>query len=98
MVGTLYGFNRTRGPGTNNSESLSKTKGGSPVIAYPKKRKGSKSYAQQIIDILFSANRKRNAWSCVSDDKGPCASLERKWSNTVEIVWEKLKEGKDVAF
>ena len=24
--------------------------------------------------------------------------LEREWSNTVELVWEKLKNGKDVAF
>jgi len=68
-----------------------------PVIAFPKKRKGSKSYAQRIIDVYITPGEKEMLGLVFPMTKDPVI-LEREWSNTVELVWEKLKTGKDVAF
>ena len=62
MVGTLYGL----GVGPGDPELITvkafRILKESPVIAYPGKRKGSKSYAQQIIDVYFRSTGKGNAW------------------------------------
>jgi precorrin-2/cobalt-factor-2 C20-methyltransferase len=97
MIGTLYGL----GVGPGDPELLTvkafrKLKEAS-VIAYPKKRKGSKSYAQRIIDVYITPGEKEMLGLVFPMTKDP-EILEREWSNTVEIVWEKLKTGKDVAF
>lgn len=97
MIGTLYGL----GVGPGDPELLTvkafrKLKE-SPVIAYPKKRKGSKSYAQKIIDVYVDPTEKEMLGLVFPMTKDPTI-LEREWSNTVDIVWEKLKTGKDVAF
>ena len=56
MIGTLYGLGVGPGdPELITVKAFRKLKE-SPVIAYPKKQKGSKSYAQKIIDVYFSAN------------------------------------------
>ena len=97
MIGTLYGL----GVGPGDPELLTvkafrKLKE-SPVIAYPKKRKGSKSYAQKIIDVYVDPAEKEMLGLVFPMTKDPTI-LEREWSNTVDLVWEKLKTGKDVAF
>jgi precorrin-2/cobalt-factor-2 C20-methyltransferase len=97
MLGTLYGLGVGPGdPELITVKAFRKLKE-SPVIAYPKKQKGSKSYAQRIIDVYFQPNEKEMLGLVFPMTKDP-ETLERKWSETVETVWEKLREGKDVAF
>jgi precorrin-2/cobalt-factor-2 C20-methyltransferase len=97
MIGTLYGL----GVGPGDPELITvkafRTIKESPVIAYPKKRKGSKSYAHQIVDVYINPAEKEMLGLVFPMTKDPTI-LEREWSNTVEMVWEKLREGKDVAF
>lgn len=97
MIGTLYGV----GVGPGDPELLTikafrKLKE-SDVIAYPKKRKGSKSYAHRIIDVYVTPGEKEMLGLVFPMTKDPDI-LEREWSHTVEQVWEHLKIGKDVAF
>ncbi|WCK56475.1 precorrin-2 C(20)-methyltransferase [Aneurinibacillus sp. Ricciae_BoGa-3] len=97
MVGTLYGI----GVGPGDPELITvkafRRLKDSPVIAYPKKRKGSKSYAHKIIDVYVNPAEKEMLGLVfpMSKDK---SILEREWSITVETVWSRLQEGKDVAF
>lgn len=69
----------------------------SPVIAYPKKLKGSKSYAHRIVDVYINPEEKDMLGLVFPMTKDE-AVLEREWTNSVELVYGKLKEGKDVAF
>lgn len=97
MVGTLFGLGIGPGdPELITVKAFRKLKE-SPVIAYPKKQKGSKSYAQRIIDVYFQPNEKEMLGLVFPMTKDPDV-LVRKWNETVEKVWEKLQEGKDVAF
>lgn len=97
MLGTLYGL----GVGPGDPELITvkafRRLKESPVIAYPKKQKGSKSYAQKIIDVYVNPNDKEMLGLVFPMTKDETI-LERKWSETVESVWEKLQEGKNVAF
>lgn len=97
MHGTLYGL----GVGPGDPELITvkafRVLKESPVIAYPKKRKGSKSYAHQIVDVYIDANEKEMLGLVFPMTKDP-EILEKEWSATVEMVWERLAEGKDVAF
>jgi len=69
----------------------------SPVIAYPKKIRGSKSYAHRIVDVYINPEEKDMLGLVFPMTKDE-AVLEREWTKSVELVYEKLKEGKDVAF
>ncbi|MGE8035617.1 precorrin-2 C(20)-methyltransferase [Lysinibacillus sp. KCTC 33748] len=69
----------------------------SPVIAYPKKLKGSKSYAHRIVDVYINPEEKDMLGLVFPMTKDE-AVLEREWTKSVQLVYEKLKEGKDVAF
>jgi len=68
-----------------------------PVVAYPKKLKGSKSYAHRIVEVYINPEEK-DMLGLVFPMTKDQAILDREWGNTVELVWEKLSEGKDVAF
>lgn len=69
----------------------------SPVIAYPKKLKGSKSYAHRIVDVYINPAEKDMLGLVFPMTKDE-AILEREWTKSVELVYEKLQQGKDVAF
>ena len=97
MLGTLYGLGVGPGdPELITVKALRKLKE-SPVIAYPKKQKGSKSYAQKIIEVYLEPNEKE-MMGLVFPMTKDVEILEKMWNETVESVWEKLNEGKDVAF
>lgn len=68
-----------------------------PVIAYPKKLKGSKSYAHRIVEVYINPDEK-DMLGLVFPMTKDKAILDREWHQTVELVWQKLAEGKDVAF
>jgi len=97
MIGTLYGL----GVGPGDPELITvkayRILKESPVIAYPKSRKGSKSYAHRIIDIYVNPNEKDMLGLIFPMTKDQ-AVLDQEWTNTVDLVWSKLSEGKDVAF
>ena len=69
----------------------------SPVIAYPRKRKGSKSYAHRIVEVYIRPEEKEMLGLVFPMTKDE-SILNREWNETVEKVFQKLSEGKDVAF
>lgn len=96
-LGTLYGL----GVGPGDPELITvkafRVIQESPVIAYPRKRKGSKSYAHRIVEVYIRPEEKEMLGLVFPMTKDQ-AILDREWNETVQKVWEKLKEGKDVAF
>lgn len=96
-IGTLYGL----GVGPGDPELITvkafRVIQESPVIAYPRKRKGSKSYAHRIVEVYIRPEEKEMLGLVFPMTKDQ-AILDREWNETVEKVWEKLNEGKDVAF
>lgn len=95
--GTLYGL----GVGPGDPELITvkafRILQESPVIAYPRKRKGSKSYAHRIVEVYIRPEEKEMLGLVFPMTKNE-AVLEREWTRASEEVWQKLKEGKDVAF
>jgi precorrin-2/cobalt-factor-2 C20-methyltransferase len=96
-VGTLYGL----GVGPGDPELITvkafRRLMDTPVIAYPRKRKGSKSYAHQIAEAYINPQEKEMLGLVFPMTKDK-EMLEREWNKTVASVWEYLREGKDVAF
>jgi len=96
-IGTLYGIGV--GPGdpeliTVKAFRLLKE---SPVIAYPKKRMGSKSYAHQIAELYVNPTEKEMLGLVFPMTKDQ-EVLEMEWARATAQVWEQLRQGKDVAF
>ncbi|AIQ12241.1 precorrin-2 C(20)-methyltransferase [Paenibacillus durus] len=96
-TGTLYGIGV--GPGdpeliTVKAFRLMKE---CPVIAYPKKRMGGKSYALEIVELYINTAEK-NMLGLVFPMTKDQETLDREWSRTVAQCWEHLKEGRDIAF
>ncbi|TDG00335.1 precorrin-2 C(20)-methyltransferase [Paenibacillus piri] len=69
----------------------------SPVIAYPRKKMGAKSYALAITELYVNTEEKTMVGLTFPMTRDREA-LELQWSKTVASVWEHLREGKDVAF
>lgn len=96
-IGTLYGL----GVGPGDPELITvkafRVIQETPVIAYPRKRKGSKSYAQRIVDVYIRPGEKEMLGLVFPMTKDQ-AILDAEWRKTIEIVYDKLQEGKDVAF
>lgn len=96
-IGTLYGL----GVGPGDPELITvkafRVIQETPVIAYPRKRKDSKSYAQRIVDVYIRPGEKEMLGLVFPMTKDQ-AILDAEWRKTIEIVYDKLQEGKDVAF
>ncbi|USG64531.1 precorrin-2 C(20)-methyltransferase [Brevibacillus ruminantium] len=97
-IGTLYGI----GVGPGDPELITvkafRLLQQSPVVAYPKKRMGSKSYAHQICELYVKPAPDKEMLGLVFPMTKDKEILEREWNNTADLVWERLREGKDVAF
>lgn len=96
-IGTLYGV----GVGPGDPELITvkafRILKESPVIAYPRKRMGAKSYAYEIVE-LYVDTAKKSMLGLVFPMTKDQEELDREWNNTVELIWEHLRSGRDVAF
>jgi precorrin-2/cobalt-factor-2 C20-methyltransferase len=95
--GTLYGL----GVGPGDPELITvkafRVLQECSVITYPKKLRGSKSYAHRIVEVYIRPEQKEMlglVFPMTKDEE----ILNREWNKNVEIIYEKLVEGKDVAF
>jgi precorrin-2/cobalt-factor-2 C20-methyltransferase len=96
-LGTLYGVGV--GPGdpelvTVKAYRLLQT---SPVIAYPNKRMGGKSYALKIVELFVNPAEKTMlglVFPMTKDEE----VLQRHWAEAVEKVWSYIRTGRDVVF
>ncbi|OQP17163.1 precorrin-2 C(20)-methyltransferase [Geobacillus zalihae] len=97
MTGTLYGI----GVGPGDPELMTvkayRRLKEADVIAYPKKGRQSKSYAEQIIDAYFAPEEKRRLGLHFPMTKD-VAVLEPKWNEAADAIWAELSAGRDVAF
>nr|WP_255570551.1 precorrin-2 C(20)-methyltransferase [Cohnella sp. CFH 77786] len=96
-MGTLYGL----GVGPGDPELITvkafRIMKESPVIAYPRKKMGAKSYALTIAELYVNTQEKEMIGLTFPMTKDREA-LEKQWDKTVRAVWEHLSQGKDVAF
>jgi len=95
--GTLYGIGV--GPGDPELITLKafRTLQECPVIAYPKKMRGSKSYAYKIAEVFIRPEEKEMLgliFPMTKDEE----VLKREWNKAVDEIYGKIANGKDVAF
>ncbi|UOE53409.1 precorrin-2 C(20)-methyltransferase [Bacillus sp. CMF12] len=96
-IGTLYGL----GVGPGDPELITvkafRKLQESPVIAYPKKLRGSKSYAHRIVDMYINPEEKEMLGLVfpMTKDKD---TLRAEWTKSAEAIYGFLSKGKDVAF
>ena len=97
MLGTVYGV----GVGPGDPELITikayRILKESPVVAFPKKRKGSKSYAYQIIEHYVDPQKKEMLGLVFPMTKDK-EILDRDWRKVVDEIWDHISVGKDVAF
>jgi precorrin-2/cobalt-factor-2 C20-methyltransferase len=96
-LGTLYGLGV--GPGdpeliTVKAFRLLKE---CPVIAYPRKKRGAKSYALTITELYVNTEQKEMVGLTFPMTRDREA-LELQWNKTVSSVFAHLEQGKNVAF
>ncbi|MBU7592745.1 precorrin-2 C(20)-methyltransferase [Metabacillus halosaccharovorans] len=96
-IGTLFGL----GVGPGDPELITvkafRRLQESPVIAYPKKLKGSKSYAHRIVEVYINPAEKEMlglVFPMTKDED----TLRTEWTKSVEAIYGYLVQGKDVAF
>ncbi|WP_078553018.1 precorrin-2 C(20)-methyltransferase [Bacillus alkalicellulosilyticus] len=96
-LGTVYGV----GVGPGDPELITvkayRMMKEADVIAYPKKRKGAKSYAYQIVEEYINPTEKEMlglVFPMTKDEE----VLQREWNQIVASVWERVEAGKNVAF
>jgi len=96
-IGTLFGL----GVGPGDPELITvkafRKLQESPVIAYPKKLKGSKSYAHRIVEVYINPAEKEMlglVFPMTKDED----TLRTEWTKSVEAIYGYLVQGKDVAF
>lgn len=96
-IGTLYGL----GVGPGDPELITvkafRKLQESPVIAYPKKLRGSKSYAHRIIEVYINPAEKEMLGLVFPMTKDE-ATLHAEWLKSVDAIYSYLIQGKDVAF
>lgn len=97
MLGKVYGL----GVGPGDPELLTvkayRIMKEADVIAFPKKRRGSNSYAYKIIEHYLDGEDKEML-PLVFPMTREEDILLAEWTNIANEVYEKVKEGKDVAF
>ena len=96
-IGTLYGL----GVGPGDPELITvkafRKLQECPVIAYPKKLKGSKSYAHRIVEMYIQPSEKEMlglVFPMTKDEE----TLRIEWAKSVETIYTYLAKGQDVAF
>lgn len=96
-MGTLFGL----GVGPGDPELITvkafRRLQESQVIAYPKKLKGSKSYAHRIVEVYINPAEKEMlglVFPMTKDED----TLRTEWTKSVETIYSYLSQGKDVAF
>ncbi|KIL38652.1 precorrin-2 C20-methyltransferase [Gordoniibacillus kamchatkensis] len=97
MTGTLYGVGLGPGDPELITVKAYRVLKEADVIAFPKKMKGAKSYALAIAEHYVD-QRQKEMLGLVFPMTKDREQLDRQWNKTVADVWERLEQGRSVAF